>query len=97
MMAEHDEAHRGEIEAWLAPDRLYPLRLEPGIRLTALVTRCAVARVEQRADGRHLVYRAGLLFASPSDEQRSQLLLLLRALAQTDMTGPPPLELEVAV
>jgi hypothetical protein len=87
-----------ETSTWLAPERQYPLRLEPGIHLTALVTRCALARVEKSADGPRTVYQAGLLFAPPTDQVRQQLLLLLRSLAQfASSTTPLPLEVDVAV
>jgi hypothetical protein len=86
-----------ESEQWLAPDRQYPLRLEPGIQLAGLVTRCAVHRIETTASGRRPVYRAAVLFAPPSDDVRCQLLILLRSLAQLEPTVPLPLELAVAV
>jgi hypothetical protein len=87
-----------ETDAWLAPDRQYPLRLEPGIQLSALVVRCSLARVESTADGPRNVYRAGLLFAPPSDHLRQQLLLLLRSLSEVATAADPlPLELAIAV
>ena len=87
-----------ETDAWLAPDREYPLRLEPGIQLTALVVRSSFARVESRADGPRNVYRAGLLFSPPSDHVRQQLLLLLRSLREVATPADPlPLELAIAV
>ena len=87
-----------ETDAWLAPDRQYPLRLEPGIQLSALVVRCSFARVESTAEGRRNVYQVGLVFAPPSDHVRRQLLLLLRSLHEvTAITDPLPLELAIAV
>ena len=87
-----------ETDAWLAPDREYPVRLEPGIQLTALVVRCSFARVDRTADGPRNVYQAGLLFAPPSDHVRQQLLLLLRSLSEVaTLLDPLPLELAVAV
>lgn len=87
-----------ETDGWLAPDREYPLRLEPGIQLSALVVRCSFARVESTAAGRRNVYQAGLLFAPPSEHVRQQLLLLLRSLHEvTAITDPLPLELAIAI
>lgn len=87
-----------ETDAWLAPDRQYPLRLEPGIQLSALVVRSSLARVESTADGPRNVYRAGLVFAPPSDHVRRQLLLLLRSLHEVAAAADPlPLELALAV
>jgi len=87
-----------ETDSWLALEREYPLRLEPGIQLTALVVRCSFARVESTADGPRNVYRAGLLFSPPSDHVRQQLILLLRSLSEVaTSTEPLPLELAIAV
>ena len=87
-----------EADTWLALEREYPLRLEPGIQLTALVVRCSFARVESTADGPRNVYRAGLLFSPPSDHVRQQLILLLRSLSEVaTSTEPLPLELAIAV
>jgi hypothetical protein len=89
-----------ETDAWLAPDREYPLRLEPGIQLTALVVRSSFARVESSPAGPRNVYRAGLIFAPPSEQVRQQLLLLLRSLKEVvpaAAAGGDPLPLELAV
>src|SRR6185436_10335740 len=87
-----------ETDSWLALDREYPLRLEPGIHLNALVVRCSLARVESTTDGPRNVYRAGLLFARPSDHVRQQLVLLLRSLGEVATPKDPlPLELAIAV
>jgi len=87
-----------ETDSWLALDREYPLRLEPGIHLNALVVRCSLARVESTSDGPRNVYQAGLLFAPPSDHVRQQLILLLRSLSEVaTSTEPLPLELAIAV
>jgi len=84
-----------ETDAWLVPGRHYDLRIEPGISIGATVVRCTIRRIDARGRRSRVVRHAGLLFDTPDDLVRQQLLLLLRALGRA-ASDSPPVELAIA-
>ena len=79
-----------ETEAWLAPGGRYPVCLGPNIRLTGVVTRCALRRVKQTRLGERRIYRTGIRFDAPSPDAGGQLHELMHQIAALGPAEPLP-------
>ena len=79
-----------ETDTWLPAGQRMPVRLEPGIGMSGVVTRCALARIEWTASVPRTIYQVVLRLDPPPVESRPNLLAFVRSLARLAPTDPLP-------
>jgi hypothetical protein len=84
-----------ETDGWLPPESRLPVCLEPGIRMTGVVTSCALVRIHWTSYVPRTIYQVALRLDPPPAESRAKLLELLRSLARLAPADPLPTALMI--
>ena len=89
---------RIESSEWLAPGRCHLLRLgdEPALELAGVVTRCALVRIEDDAQGGAAVYQAAMGFEPLGAGAAGQLRRLLARFTDANAGDLQPSSLRLA-